>query len=670
MNRSLLYTALLAAGLMQATVAHAGADIMVVNLDAGTGQGLDDPTPATPIGGNPGTTRGDQAKVVFQFAADLWGSVLQSNVPIYNTVTFQPLTCTETSGVLGSSGTNYIFAFNSPAPEGAIADTWYHSALTDALLGADASVENGDPPGTPDIISRFNGKLGQPGCLSASGWYFGIDGNAPDNQISLLDVIMHEMSHGLGFSGFNNLATGAMQQGRQDIYSVFVQNNSTGKAWTAMTDAERQASAIDDTHLVFTGTNVKDEASLVLDAEIALEVTSPTGIAGEYAYNAAQFGSAPAPANFSGEVAISSGNDNLGCNVGGVATPVPGVSGKLALLDRGTCAFVEKAANAQAGGATGLILANNVEEPIIPAGEDASVTIPVIGVVQSVGTTFKANLPVTAGMVQKSSLSGADDDGNVLLYAPTTLAQGSSFSHYDTRLTMNALMEPFINDSLSADVMVDLTPALFKDIGWTINGGNQMLLACDTGVPISVAGGIIAGANIYASAKAFAGGAVNLLVYRDAIRGHVDVLGDTGVLTPEQHTSTMACLTDETTTAQFEEWGNGDSGEPCDPETEDCGPTGTPLTNKVPVGGLTGTAGSEVLYSFEAQAGAVLSIMTYGGRGNVSVYVSLGEEPTADVHDSKSTRAGNSETVRFTAPQAGTYFIKLTGTYSGLTLVA
>ncbi|MDN5781289.1 MAG: PPC domain-containing protein, partial [Luteimonas sp.] len=30
----------------------------------------------------------------------------------------------------------------------------------------------------------------------------------------------------------------------------------------------------------------------------------------------------------------------------------------------------------------------------------------------------------------------------------------------------------------------------------------------------------------------------------------------------------------------------------------------------------------------------------------------------------------NSETVRFTAPQAGTYFIKLTGAYSGLTLVA
>lgn len=109
---------------------------------------------------------------------------------------------------------------------------------------------------------------------------------------------------------------------------------------------------------------------------------------------------------------------------------------------------------------------------------------------------------------------------------------------------------------------------------------------------------------------------------------------------------------------------------PCDPETEVCGPDATPLVNKVPVTGLAGTAGSEALYSFEAEAGSVLSIMTYGGRGNVSVYVGFDEEPTTDVYDSKSTRAGNSETVRFRAPQAGTYYIKLTGTYSGLTLVA
>jgi hypothetical protein len=35
-------------------------------------------------------------------------------------------------------------------------------------------------------------------------------------------------------------------------------------------------------------------------------------------------------------------------------------------------------------------------------------------------------------------------------------------------LTPNALMEPFINDDLDAATDLDLTPALFKDVGWTL----------------------------------------------------------------------------------------------------------------------------------------------------------------------------------------------------------
>lgn len=113
---------------------------------------------------------------------------------------------------------------------------------------------------------------------------------------------------------------------------------------------------------------------------------------------------------------------------------------------------------------------------------------------------------------------------------------------------------------------------------------------------------------------------------------------------------------------------------PCDPNTEVCGPVATPLVNRVPVSGLSGAAGSEALYSFEAEAGKTLSIMTYGGSGNVSVYVSFDAEPTTGDYDAKSTRRGNSETVRFNRRrvQAGTYYIKLVGaaSYSGVTLVA
>ncbi len=109
--------------------------------------------------------------------------------------------------------------------------------------------------------------------------------------------------------------------------------------------------------------------------------------------------------------------------------------------------------------------------------------------------------------------------------------------------------------------------------------------------------------------------------------------------------------------------------EPC---TENCGPVATPLTNKAAVGGLNGTAGSSRLYSFEAAAGKQFSVITYGGTGNVSVYIAQGREPSASDNDGKSTRPGTSETVRVNKPVAGTYYIKVVGeaAYNGVSILA
>jgi hypothetical protein len=56
----------------------AGAHVIVLNAD-GPGEGFNDPTPVAPVGGNPGTTRGQQRLIAFQFAADIWGATLDSN---------------------------------------------------------------------------------------------------------------------------------------------------------------------------------------------------------------------------------------------------------------------------------------------------------------------------------------------------------------------------------------------------------------------------------------------------------------------------------------------------------------------------------------------------------------------------------------------------------------
>ena len=275
-RRSLMFSALLAAGLFGAINTASAADIRIDNKDAGTGQGLDDPTPATPVGGNPGTTRGEQARIVFQFAGDIWGAVLQSNIPITVSASFAKLSCDATSGVLGSAGTTSIFAFNDPAPAGALPNVLYHSALTDALGNEDAS------PGDPDIAAQFNGALGSTGCLEGSAWYFGLDGKPPAGTIDFLNVVVHEMAHGLGFSGFGNLSTGAPYAGYQDIYTTFVYDDTQQKSWYAMTTTQRKASAKNDGNLVFTGANVKAEAPLALGKPTVLHISAPAAAVGDY----------------------------------------------------------------------------------------------------------------------------------------------------------------------------------------------------------------------------------------------------------------------------------------------------------------------------------------------------------------------------------------------------
>ncbi|MGO3128396.1 MAG: S8 family serine peptidase [Luteimonas sp.] len=103
----------------------------------------------------------------------------------------------------------------------------------------------------------------------------------------------------------------------------------------------------------------------------------------------------------------------------------------------------------------------------------------------------------------------------------------------------------------------------------------------------------------------------------------------------------------------------------------DCAPTATPLVNKVPVRGLSG-AGTDTLYSIEVPAGinGPLSITTSGGSGNAALYVSFDAEPSAGAADFSSNRPGNAETVRINAPQAGVYYIKLSGSYNNVSLQA
>jgi hypothetical protein len=435
------------------------------------GTGLFDNTPASPVGGNPGVTVGEQRRIVYQFAADLWEAVLDSSVETRVQASFTALNCTATSATLGSAGTQYVFADFGAGVSG----TWYGNALANALAGSDLSPAVSDEDNGNEIVSRFNSNLGASDCLAGSGWYYGLDGNTPAGQISFLDVVMHEIGHGLNFQGFYSLTTGApfgtAPNAFPDIYSRNVFDDASGMAWVDMTNAQR-VTAAKGGKLVWTGANVTAEASANLGGVVTLAVIGNRPAS--YPMVTAVYGPLATPDSF-GASKLVYGTDASGSHLGCQAFPAGAFTGKAVLLDRGTCSFKTKTLNAQNAGATRVVIANNATTGFPGMGDDpavtATITIPSIGITKASGVNLRKTMSagITIALQESATqLSGADADSHVYLYAPSTLAQGSTFSHFDVSLAPNALMEPFINDDLDAATDLDLTPALFKDVGWTL----------------------------------------------------------------------------------------------------------------------------------------------------------------------------------------------------------
>jgi hypothetical protein len=447
------------------------ATIVIVNIDA-AGVGFNDPTVVAPVGGNSGTTLGQQRLIAFQAAADKWGATLTSVPIIRIQARWTALSCTATSAVLGSAGATEVFRDFPGAPQ---AGTWFSAAETSKLFGATAD------PAVPEINANFNVNLGQAGCLTGVYFYLGLDNNH-GTDVDLVTVLLHEFGHGLGFQTFTSGSTGAELAGFPSIWDWFLMDNTTNKLWKDMTNAERTASALSSSHLTWTGANVTIGVPQVLNAGTPLmTVTAPAKVAGIYQVGTASFGPALFSPGVTAEVmpvVDTAPNLGLACNPLS-ALNAAAVAGKIALVDRGTCTFVVKAKNVQNAGALGMIVADNVvgSPPGGLGGTDPTVTIPAVRITQADGNTLKAALATRtrahSGMfanlgVNLAVYAGADAVGRMLMYAPNPYQSGSSVSHYDVSAFPNQLMEPAINGDLTHEVTMpkDLTFQLLKDIGW------------------------------------------------------------------------------------------------------------------------------------------------------------------------------------------------------------
>lgn len=235
-------------GIAAIAVAPVRAATITIQVKDAAGEGFNDATPFTPIGGNNATTLGAARLNVFREAARLWGALINSSQPIIVEASFDPLDCQANTGVLGSAGPVWMFHDFPNRPK---ANVFYAGPLAEALAGSDLSQGLSDPA---DITASFNSTInGTAGCLGGGYLYYGFDHQLTGHNdgrsyiADLLAVVLHELGHGLGFlSVVDSSGNGLQDSNKTPLLSAFdeqLYEESTAMYWPQMTAAQRAQSA-------------------------------------------------------------------------------------------------------------------------------------------------------------------------------------------------------------------------------------------------------------------------------------------------------------------------------------------------------------------------------------------------------------------------------------------
>jgi hypothetical protein len=215
--------------------------------------GFDSNTAIATVDGNNGTTIGAQRKLSFIKAAEIISDLLISTITIEVDASFSALSCDTNSATLGSAGATNNFAYGS-APSGLDDNTFYPVGLINAIRSTDVD-------GGSDITAEFNSDIGDGDCLAASDWYYGF-GTPGANEIGFTTVLLHEITHGLGFASLVNPTDGSKASGNDDIFSNNLFDLATGLNFNdgAETNQNREDAAISGTGLLWSGSNANTNA--------------------------------------------------------------------------------------------------------------------------------------------------------------------------------------------------------------------------------------------------------------------------------------------------------------------------------------------------------------------------------------------------------------------------
>ena len=445
------------------TLCHARATFRVTE----SGEGFRDNTPAPPVAGNAGTTVGEQRHLAVAYAFEQWAGLLDSTVPIDVHVEFTDLGGCDGGLVLGQAGpTSYISGQALGADP-----LLYPVALANSLAGEDLA------PNQADIEVTLNTAPDDSCRSSTGGYYYGFDGNAGGAK-DLVEIVLHEFAHGLGFASTVDKETGQLFD-VIDSYSAQLFDLEADRPWTQLTAAERARSIASPRRLAWMGPQARRVAASVLTYDQPTVTFEPHIAEWSGIFSDTSFGQAAAMTGVAGPVVLEQN-----CNVTPPAAPGPWI----ALFTE--CDPIAAARTAAEAGASGAFLSSRLGV-LPPFPEETTLvptpfTLPLIVLSPTDARRVQATLarePLVATIAaDPSHRLGTDALGRPLMYASDPVARGSTVSHVDPSMRPNQLMEPTATPKAAHDLA--LARAMLQDIGWSSRCGNGTLdptEECDDG---------------------------------------------------------------------------------------------------------------------------------------------------------------------------------------------
>ena len=324
---------------------------------------------------------GADRRAALVFMLGIWERLLGSASRVRVEAGFAELTCSvEEGAILAQAGPRFVFTdFRGGEP-----GVWYPGPMAKSI--ARSNLDEDDV----DIGITFNASIDDACRGPGTSWYYGVDGSTPPQQVSFVAVALHEIAHGLGFLGLTDLDRGAFFRNLPDIFATMTFDNQRNRTWDELSRVARRKSAVRDGQVAFTGAKTQRGARPLLRGAYVLQIADPPNLAGTHIVGRAFFGPELDEDGVTNELALAddgSATSTLACQplVNGAE-----VYGKIAVVDRGECFFVDKVQAAQDAGAVGVVVANNVAGPAVNmGGETGSITIPAVMVDRDLGKKIK-----------------------------------------------------------------------------------------------------------------------------------------------------------------------------------------------------------------------------------------------------------------------------------------